>query len=234
MGLIFARRGYLVFNINYRLTPRHPYPAALVDAASAYSWVREHIEEWGGDLSRVFLAGESAGGNLATALTISSCYKRPEAAAREVWDTGLVPKAVLPCCGLLQVSDPERRFRRKKLPFFIRDQLLSITEAYLPDGSEGDGLDLADPLLVLERASAPDRPIPPFFAAVGTKDPLLDDTRRLKRALDALEVPCTAKYYPGEIHAFHALIWRQAARACWREMFDFLSPLSGIQRTRRA
>jgi acetyl esterase len=234
MGLIFARRGYLVFNINYRLTPKHPYPAALIDAASAWSWVREHISEWGGDASRVFLAGESAGANLATSLTIASCYKRPEAAAREVWDTELMPKAVLPCCGILQVSDPERFSRRKRLPFFIRDQLVAISEAYLPGEPADHTIELADPLRVLERALPPDRPLPPFFAAVGTKDPLLDDTRRLKSALDALEVPCIAKYYPGEMHAFHALIWRRAARACWREMFDFLTPLSGIRRTPRA
>ena len=45
MGLIFARRGYLVFNINYRLAPRHTFPAALQDAAAAYAWVVRHAAE---------------------------------------------------------------------------------------------------------------------------------------------------------------------------------------------
>ena len=32
MGLAFARRGFLVFNIGYRLAPKHPFPAAIADA----------------------------------------------------------------------------------------------------------------------------------------------------------------------------------------------------------
>jgi len=56
------------------------------------------------------------------------------------------------------------------------------------------------------------RGLPPFFAPVGTKDPLLDDTRRLEKALAQLKVPCEARYYPGGIHAFHAMVWDPAAR----------------------
>ena len=66
MGLIFARRGYVVFNINYRLAPRFPFPAALEDTCDAYAWVVEHAESFGGDPSRIVLAGESAGANLIT------------------------------------------------------------------------------------------------------------------------------------------------------------------------
>ena len=78
------------------------------------------------------------------------------------------------------------------------------------------------PSLWLERADPPVRPLAPFFAGVGTADVLLDDTRRLKAALDRLGVPCEAHYYPGEIHAFHAMVWRPAARAFWRDSFAFL------------
>ena len=59
-------------------------------------------------------------------------------------------------------------------------------------------------------------------AGVGTADPLLDDTRRLARALDRLCVPHQARYYPGEIHAFHAFVFRQAARRCWQDQFAFI------------
>jgi acetyl esterase len=224
MGLAYARRGFLVFNISYRLAPRHPFPAAVMDACAAYEWVAKHAPRYGGDLSRLVLAGESAGANLATSLTLATCYQRKEPYARAVWDTGLVPRAVLPACGIFQVSDTERFSRRRRLPSFISDRLTEVTDAYLRavDHNQPGALDLADPVVTLERGEAPGRPLPPFFVPVGTRDPLLDDTRRLKSALDRLGVPCEARYYPGEVHAFHALVFRRNARRCWGHAYDFL------------
>jgi acetyl esterase len=226
MGLAFARRGFVVFNINYRLAPRHPYPAALQDAADAYLFVSRHAREYGGDPTRLVLAGESAGANLVTSLSIAASYRRPEPFARAVFDCGVRPVAALPACGILQVSQTERFHERKAMPTWIADRLLEVTSSYLPwlkDGSAGPSHDLADPLVVLEQGLPPDRPLPPFFVPVGTRDPLLDDSRRLKAALDRLGVPCEAHYYPGEVHAFHALVWRDNAKRCWRDTFAFLN-----------
>ena len=39
MALAFARRGFVVFNINYRLAPKHPFPAAIEDACRAGAWI---------------------------------------------------------------------------------------------------------------------------------------------------------------------------------------------------
>ena len=100
----------------------------------------------------------------------------------------------------------------------IRD----VSTSYLQADDHGATIDLADPLVALERGPVLDRPLPPFFAPVGTRDPLLDDPRRLARALAALDVPCEARYYPGGIHAFHALVWDPAARRCWRDALAFL------------
>jgi acetyl esterase/lipase len=87
MGLVFARFGYLVVNISYRLAPKHPYPAAIEDTCAAYRWLADNIHELGGDPNRVAVAGESAGGNLITALTLAASQPRPEAWAREVYET---------------------------------------------------------------------------------------------------------------------------------------------------
>ena len=223
MGLAFARRGFLVFNINYRLAPKHRYPAAVEDAAAAYAWVARHAADYGGDLSRFVIAGESAGANLATVMAACASYERPEPAAREVFATGLVPRAAVAACGMLQVTDPERFRRRKRLPSWVYDRIIEVSDAYVGGApAPGPEMALADPLVLLESAAAPLRPLPAFFAPVGTRDPILDDTRRLKLALDRLGVPCEARYYPGEVHAFHALVFRENARLCWTEAFRFL------------
>jgi acetyl esterase len=220
MALAFARRGFLVVNISYRLAPRHPFPAAIEDTCTAFAWLARNVESYGGDLDRVVLAGESAGANLVTSLALATVTRRPEPWAREVFDAGVVPRAVLPACGILQVSDIDR-FRKRKMPSFIRDRLVEVSEAYL-GRTQAESLDLADPLVVLERNEPTLRELPPFFAAVGTWDPILDDTRRLKAALDRRGVSCEARYYEREPHAFHALVFRPNARRCWQDTFEFL------------
>jgi acetyl esterase len=230
MGLVFARFGYLVVNISYRLAPKHPYPAAIQDTCTAYRWLASHIDELGGDRERVAVAGESAGGNLVTALTLAACQRRSESWAREVYDTGLVPKATLPFCAMLEVSNPERFANRRPLPFWVDGMIRDASATYLHGlpRTPGPKTALADPLRVLEAAAGLphephfERPLPAFFVPVGTRDPLLDDTRRLEKALGKLNVPVEARYYPGGIHAFHALIWNPAARRCWRDALAFL------------
>lgn len=221
MGLIFARRGYVVFNVNYRLAPRDRFPAALEDVTRATLWVMENAARFGGDPRRIIAAGESAGANLASALMVASCYRRPEPYARAIWDSGLQFRAVVPACGMLQVSDCERFTRRRRLPLWLSDRLVEVGEAYLPRGLPPEAHALADPLLVLEN-DRPDRPLPPVFTFVGTADPLLDDTRRLKRALDAHGARCEVRYYEGGLHAFHALVWDPNARSAWRDKLRFL------------
>jgi acetyl esterase len=221
MGLAFARRGYIVFNINYRLAPAHPYPAALEDASAALLWVHAHAARFGGDPARLVLAGESAGANLVTSLAIAAAWRREEPFARAVYDADIRPRAVVPACGLLQVSDCDRFRRRRRLPPYILDRLEEVSESYL--GGRCTDVHLADPLVFLENAPVAGRPLAPFFTFVGTRDPVLDDTRRLHKALTRLGTPCEVRYFPGEVHAFHAFLWRPAALQCWRESLEWLS-----------
>ncbi|NOU34557.1 MAG: alpha/beta hydrolase [Polyangiaceae bacterium] len=226
MGLGFAKQGFTVFNVNYRMAPAHRFPTALVDVCHAFEWVLDHAEAFGADPSRIILAGESAGANLVTSLALACTYRRPEPWAARVFDRGVVPRAVLPASGIFQVSDVDRLARRKpSMPAYVADRLREVEIGYLGEPPYGASLDFADPLTLLERGEAPDRPLPPFFLSVGTRDPLLDDTRRMDAALRHLGVPVETRYYPGEFHAFHAFVMRAAARQCWRDQFAFLRGL---------
>ena len=223
-ALAFARKGYVVFNINYRLAPKHPFPAALEDVSTALQWVYSHAEQYGADPKQIIFAGESAGANLITSLTITTCWQRPERFARKVFDKEIVPKAIIPMCGIYQVSDIAR-FRKKNYGFWLMDRLEEVGQSYLSHDTvhHVGAFDLADPVVFFEHAeNAPVRPLPPALATVGTKDPLLDDTRRLERAYKRHGGRIVTGYYAGEIHAFQAMLWRPQAQHFWRATYAFL------------
>jgi acetyl esterase/lipase len=79
-----ARRGYVVFNINYRLAQQAKYPAAVEDCQAAVRWVRAHAKLYGVDPARVGVFGESAGGHLACMMGLldSRDTKMPDVSSR--------------------------------------------------------------------------------------------------------------------------------------------------------
>lgn len=78
-GYLARVSGAIVFTLDYRLAPEHPYPAALTDAVAAF---RELVEVHGYDPGRIAIAGDSAGGGLAVAT------------ARALVDAGVRPGAL--------------------------------------------------------------------------------------------------------------------------------------------
>jgi acetyl esterase/lipase len=65
LGENFLARGYVSVIINYRLFPASDVYGMISDCDEAFKWVIEHINEYGGDPSNIFLSGHSAGGHLA-------------------------------------------------------------------------------------------------------------------------------------------------------------------------
>jgi acetyl esterase len=216
----FARAGLVVFNANYRLAPAHPFPAAAEDAAAALLWLGRHAERYGADPAQLVIAGESAGANLTLALAVAACWRRPEPWAAAVFAAGLVPRVVLPACGFLDVTCPERFAAAHP---FVRERIRVICAAYLPPSAGPEAQrELASPLLVLERAPAPERAFPACFAIAGGRDPVCEDSLRLARALERLGVPHDVRVYPGGLHAFHAYGLTRLARAAWADQLGFV------------
>ena len=60
-----AAKGWVCVAINYRLSPRDPWPAHIVDVKRAIAWVRDNIADHGGDPDYLVITGGSAGGHLA-------------------------------------------------------------------------------------------------------------------------------------------------------------------------
>jgi acetyl esterase/lipase len=70
LGNRFAKAGIGVVIPSYRLMPKNPHPAQIEDAAAAFAWVYRKIGEYGGDISRIYVTGHSAGGHLASLLAL--------------------------------------------------------------------------------------------------------------------------------------------------------------------
>jgi acetyl esterase len=71
--LLCEAAGILIFSVEFRLAPEHPYPAALDDMLAAYAWAAAHGREMGADDQRLLLGGDSAGANLAAVATNAIC-----------------------------------------------------------------------------------------------------------------------------------------------------------------
>jgi len=224
MALTIARRGYLTFNIDYRQGARNQFPAPLEDASAALQWVAQNAERYGGDPNKIAIAGESAGGNLVTALALVNSIRRPEPYARRLFDAQLPLAAVMATYPLLDVHDVHRWQDHPTMSWWVKDMLLDAATSYV--GSRAwaprDDDALHSPLVLLERGPTLDRPLPPFFLSVGTRDPLLAHSRRLKDVLDRMGSECVLHVSPGEIHGFDAMVWREPAKDKWRAAHDFL------------
>ena len=128
--------------------------------------------------------------------------------------------ATLPACGILQVTDSARfKARKPHMSTLLADRIEMVCKQY---ENEHPTPELASPLTILESDWVAERPFPPTMAICGTRDPILDDTRRLCAALSARGVENQLAIYEGGIHAFHAAFWTERSRQAWAEQYAFL------------
>jgi acetyl esterase/lipase len=98
LGNRFARDGIGVVIPSYRLSPANLHPAHIEDVAAAFAWTLGHIAGYGGDVSRIYAGGHSAGGHLTALLALDP---------RHLGRHGLSPrsiKGVIPMSGVYNVE----------------------------------------------------------------------------------------------------------------------------------
>jgi acetyl esterase/lipase len=108
-------RGYVVVTVGYRPYPEVLFPAFVEDGARAVQWVHQHGAEFGGDTSRLYLMGHSAGAHIAAMLTFDSQYLQAVGGDRS-WVKGFIglagPYDFLPLksATLKRIFGPESRY----------------------------------------------------------------------------------------------------------------------------
>lgn len=226
MALMFARAGYVVFNINYTLAQEAPFPAAIEDSLHALKFVQRNAGLYKGDANRIILAGESAGANLALSVALAACHDAVDnSVAHEVFELNPRIEAMLLGCGLFEVGNIDRF--KGKIPEIILPVLEHIQETYLGRlNSNTTEQTLANPLSLIESKTRLNRALPPSFVFCGGIDPILDDSLRLTAALKRRKARTSLRIYPNRHHAFHAFVpLDKLARNCWHDQIQFLEHL---------
>ena len=187
-----AAKGWVCVAINYRLAPRDPWPAQIVDVKAAIAWVREHIAEFGGDPSYVAITGGSAGGHL-TALAAVTPNAPEFQPGFESADTAV--QAAVPYYGVYDLAGASG-LRTAEL---MRDKFLAPIVFKKSPRAEREAFEEASPLLRVT-ADAPD-----FFVIHGSRDTLVDvgQARAFVEALRSTSKrTVTYAELPGAQHAF--------------------------------
>ena len=175
-----------VHAVDYRLAPEARFPSAFEDCLAAYRWT---VRDSGVDPAAVAVFGDSAGGNLALAVTV---------AAR---DQNLpLPScvAVISPFADLTLSGASMELRKLADPYVTRELLQSMANDYL------GGADPADPRCSAVFADL--RDLPPLLIQVGGDEILFDDSVRIRDAAEAAGVDTTFQEWTHGIHVWPVYI----------------------------
>jgi len=191
----FVKRGWIAVVPNYRLAPRHPWPAQIEDVTRVLGWVKKNIAVHGGDPERVVIAGGSAGGHLAAlvALSANDATWRPEDMT-DILDWSVL--GAMPFYGVLETTGDEAHWRGLGRGIRILLERRIVQVSY--EGNEP-----------LYRAMSPFERIgadaPPFFVVQGRNDTLVDVQVARNFVSKFREVANAPMYYvelPFTQHAF--------------------------------
>lgn len=185
----FCRRlarttGNVILSVDYRLTPEHPYPAALDDAYACSLWAYQNAGTLGGTQDSFSVCGESAGGNLAAVICLLARSDEEIEISRQI---------------LLQpVVDFTLSFPSIGMPasecLVPREDLAWYYEEYY----SGDTRDFRVSPIFADDLSG----LPPALIITAEHDTLRDEGKAYADRLRASGVPAQYSCYSGMIHGF--------------------------------
>lgn len=187
-----AARGWVCVAINYRLSPRAVFPDHIVDVKRAIAWIKEHIDEYGGDPDYIVITGGSAGGHLCALAAVTPNEAEWQPGFEEV-DTTV--QAAVPHYGVYDFAGSTGL----RSAVGMRDTFLAPRVLRTTWDREPEKFEAASPILRVDGDE------PDFFVIHGASDTLVD-VGQARAFVDRLrEVSKSSVVYaelPGAQHAF--------------------------------
>jgi acetyl esterase len=182
-----AGTGCVVVSVDYRLAPEHKFPAATDDCLAATRWAAANASALGADPGRMFVAGDSAGGNLAavTALRI-----RDEGGPKLLGQLLIYPVTDYHHPGTPSMAENAEGYglTRKGMAWFWNHYLADPSHAAHPHASPLRANNLAD--------------LPAALVVTAEYDPLRDEAEYFADRLRQAGVPTQMKRWDGMNHGF--------------------------------
>ncbi|GAB3572604.1 alpha/beta hydrolase [Spirosoma luteolum] len=191
--------GAIVVSVDYRLAPENKFPTAHEDAYAAYAWVKQNAASIGGNPAKVAVAGESAGGNMAVAV---SMLARDRGLALPVHILSVFPVANndLTTPSYVQYANA-MPLNKPLVEYFVSNYFRTMADGDSPLISLVDVANLSG--------------LPPVTIIGAEIDPLQSEGKQLADKLQASGVPVTYQLYTGVTHEFFGMyaIVPEAAQA---------------------
>jgi len=167
--------------IDYRLAPEHPFPAAIEDATTVYTWLLSN----GSSPENIVIAGDSAGGGIAVSTLL---YLKKNGISMPAAAVCISPWVDLGMTG-------ESQKTKADLDLILEKEVLDkMAKAYIVN--ETPGKPLISPIY------ADLSGLPPMLIQVGTSEILLDDAKRLTQSAEKAGVDVTLDVWDEMIHVF--------------------------------
>ena len=196
-----------IASVDYRLAPEHKFPTAVDDLLQATLWVAACVPKLAGAQVPLWLAGDSAGANLATVVT------------RKLHEAGACAIAGNILAYPTTDSPDAPSLRRFTSPFLGIREVRFFLDQYLPDAAARLHPDFA-PL----RSPNLNR-LPPTLIISAEHDIITEQAEAYGQQLSRLGVPVRVRRYPGMIHGFLTLgaFFAGAAGQAMRDISEFVA-----------